>query len=57
MEEGQDQMMYQMLKKVKDYGLISVASGNGDDTDITEKQNASKILRMNWQMINTITKE
>ena len=50
-------MMHQMLKKVKDYGLISVASGNGDDTDIIEKQNASKILRMNWQMINTIKKE
>ena len=33
MEIGEDQVMYQMLKKVKDFGMILEASGKG----ITEK--------------------
>ena len=46
-------MMYQMLKKVKDFGVIFGASGKG----ITEKQNGLKILIMSWKMINTFKKE
>ena len=45
--------MYQMLKKVKDLGVIFGASEKG----ITEKQNDWKILRMSWEMINIVKRE